>query len=56
MQRPKTKHSMELEVSCGRVGERIEGLKEDRNSTGRLTKATNLVFGGSQRLNQQPKS
>ena len=33
---------MELRESCGRVGRRIEGPKEDRDSTGRPTESTNL--------------
>jgi hypothetical protein len=46
------KHWMYLGDSYGKVGERIEGPRGDRNSTGRLTG----TFGDSQRLNYQPKS
>ena len=33
---------MELGKACGRVGRRIEGLEEDRDSTRRATESTNL--------------
>jgi hypothetical protein len=33
---------MELRESCGRVGGRIEGSKEDRDSTERPTETINL--------------
>jgi hypothetical protein len=33
---------MELRESYRRVGRKIEGLKEDRESTGRSTKSNNL--------------
>jgi hypothetical protein len=42
-------------LSYGRVGRRIEGLKEDSDSTGRPTELTNLDPGASQRLNHQPE-
>lgn len=42
MQTPTVKHYTELEKSCGRVGGRIEGPKEDKNSTRRPTNSTNL--------------
>jgi hypothetical protein len=44
---------MELRMSYGRVRERIEGPKEDRDFKGKPTESTNL--GGSQRLNHQTK-
>lgn len=43
---------MELGKSCGRVWGRVEGPKDDRNSTGTPT----VNYSGSQRLNHQPKS
>jgi len=33
---------MELRESCGRVGGRIEGSREDGDSTGRLIRSINL--------------
>jgi hypothetical protein len=42
MQRPTAKHDIELRDSCERVGGRIRGSEEDRDSTGRPTESTNL--------------
>jgi hypothetical protein len=42
MQRPTAKLSIELVEFHGRVGGRIVGLKEDRDSTGRTIESTNL--------------
>lgn len=41
MQIPTTQQWMEPGDSYGRVGERMEGPKGDRNSTGRFTEPTN---------------
>jgi hypothetical protein len=47
---------MELRESYGRVGRKIKGPKEDRDSRGRPTESTNLDLGSSQGLDPQPKS
>ena len=42
IQRPTAKHQTELGKSCGRVGGRTEGPKEDRDSTERPIESNNL--------------
>jgi hypothetical protein len=56
MQTPIAKQWMEHGDSYGRIRERIVDPKEDRNSTGRPTKSTNLDPWGSQILNHQPEN
>jgi hypothetical protein len=56
MQRPTAKHWLELWKSYGKVVGRIEGPKEDRDSTARPTESTNLDSWGLPELNKQPKS
>jgi hypothetical protein len=51
MQIPTAKRYMELWESYGRVGGRIEGPEEDRDSTGRPTDQLTWILEGSQRLN-----
>jgi hypothetical protein len=43
------------EDSSGRVGGRIEGSQEDRNSIERPIESTILDFSSIQKLNRQPK-
>jgi hypothetical protein len=47
---------MDLGESYGRVGRKIEGPKEDRDSTERPTESTNLDPLSSQSLNHLPKN
>ena len=42
MQRPTAKHQAELKESCGRVGDRIKGAGEVKDTTTRPTELTNL--------------
>jgi hypothetical protein len=46
MQRLTSKHYIELRKSYGRVRRRVEGLKDDRDSTGRSTESINLDCWG----------
>lgn len=55
MQRYTVKHWMYLGDSYGRVEERTDHHKGDRNSSGRPKESTHLDSWGSQNLNQQPK-
>jgi hypothetical protein len=56
IQRPSAKPCTEFRDSYGRIGGRIAGPREDRNSTGRPPESTNLDPWGSQSLNYQPKN
>jgi RNA 3'-terminal phosphate cyclase len=53
METDAVKHWIELRESCGRVGEKIDGVRAVKDITRRPTESTNL---GSQSMNHQPKS
>jgi hypothetical protein len=42
MQRPTAKHTVELMDSCGRRGEKIERVREVKDTTRKPTKSANL--------------